>query len=419
MILEKEAKQFKDFESSTFVTTNQLSKILDKRNEFKEDLVRVFKTDEQETEILKIGNAKFLLESINDLDNQCEKIDIVSKIKDINLHKILEKEKAIFEIFSISNNFILSKNKSDLLIAETRYSAKNDLLDYYNFSKFANYCRDNDFDKLIDTIKNHLKSENADNIEEKSLRLVYKLDENTFYIRAITSSKDYRDFGINFSVFVALVALGRYVEESKNEVYIDNYVVDDSELYISFSMRNQVKVNKNLSLSFNLILENDEVKRNSVSFNGVFKLKFEDNDKFSEIYIRPRGLKTEDNNYPIDLLTFAHRGKVDSIFEKTKNLPKLIDFFISQVSEDAKKISDIKNPDDVKRFISEKISNSRKPEFKTHKAAIVKKLTSINVDNTFKLFELLREVEDLFEHDDVISRNFWRTKLYESLIERK
>ncbi|MBW3130756.1 hypothetical protein [Hymenobacter profundi] len=419
MILEKEAKQFKDFESSTFVTTNQLSRILDKRDEFKEDLTRVFKISEQETEVLKIGNAKFLLESIHKLDNQCEKIDIITKIKDINLQKILEKEKAIFEIFSISDNFILSKNKSDLLVAETRYSAKNDLLDYYNFSKFANYCRDKDFDKLIDTIKEYLKSKNIDNVEEKNLRLVYKLDDNTFYIRAITSSKDYRDFGINFSVFVALVALGRYAEDSKNEVYIDNYVVDDSELYISFSMRNQVKVNKNLSLSFNLILENDEVKRNSVSFNGVFKLKFEDNEKFSEIYIRPRGLKTEDNNYPIDLLTFAHRGKVDSIFEKTKNLPKLIDFFISQVSEDAKKISEIKNPDDVKRFISDKISNSRKPEFKIHKAEIVKKLTSINVDNTFKLFELLREVEDLFEHDDVISRNFWRTKLYESLIERK
>jgi hypothetical protein len=67
----------------------------------------------------------------------------------------------------------------------------------------------------------------VDNNEERSLRLVYKYDDEKFYIRALTSSKDYKDFGINFSVFVALVALGRYVEESKNDVFIDNYVVDD------------------------------------------------------------------------------------------------------------------------------------------------------------------------------------------------
>ena len=43
----------------------------------------------------------------------------------------------------------------------------------------------------------------------------------------------------------------------------------------------------------------------------------------------------------------------------------------------------------------------------------------ITVDNTFKLFELLRDVEELFEHNDVVSRDFWRAKLYEALIEKK
>lgn len=42
-----------------------------------------------------------------------------------------------------------------------------------------------------------------------------------------------------------------------------------------------------------------------------------------------------------------------------------------------------------------------------------------NVDNIFALFELLRNVEDLFEHTDVISKDFWRTKIYESLTEKK
>ncbi|GAB2786336.1 hypothetical protein HNQ93_002876 [Hymenobacter luteus] len=418
MILESESSKKDDFESNSFVTAKQLLGILEKRNEFKEDLQKIFEIDENKNEVFKIGNASYLLSSLNRLDKQCEKIDITSKIKNIYLSKILEEEKALFEVFSTNDNFIRSKTKSDLLIAETRYSAKNDILDYFNFSKFANYCRDKEFDSLINTIKEYLRDKNSNNEEEKNLRLIYKNSDEKFYIRAFTSGNGYKDFGINFSVFFALVALGRYVETSKNEIFIDNYRVDDSTLYVSFSMKNQVRVSNNLHLSFNLILENDEIKRSSVSFNGVFKLKFEDNSKTSQIYIRPKGIKTDEYNHPVDLLTFPHRGKVETIFDKTKQLPQLIDFFIKQVSDDAKKIANIQNPDDVRKFISEKVKNSKNQEFKTYKDAVYKKLTTINVDNTFKLFELLREVEELFEHDDVISRNFWRTKLYESLIER-
>ena len=43
----------------------------------------------------------------------------------------------------------------------------------------------------------------------------------------------------------------------------------------------------------------------------------------------------------------------------------------------------------------------------------------ITADNTFNLFEVFRQVEELFENEDVISRDYWREKLYESLIEKK
>ena len=43
----------------------------------------------------------------------------------------------------------------------------------------------------------------------------------------------------------------------------------------------------------------------------------------------------------------------------------------------------------------------------------------LTVDNTFNLFEIFREIDELFDNDDVVSRDYWREKLYESLIERK
>jgi len=419
MILDKQTLDAKEFDTQSFVTTKELVNILDQDEEFKEGLIKTFKVDTDKTEVLKIGNARQLLSSISLLDSQCKKIDIVTKSKDVNLYKLLDAEKALFEILGIDDKFILKKNKSDILIAETRYLAKTDLLEQFHFSKFANYCRDMKFDDLIDRIKSYLKIKNANNEELQKLRLVYKNEDNKFYIRAKTSSQDYKNFGINFSVFVALMSLNDYVEKTKNEIFINNYVVDDSNLYVSFALKNRFVINNKLTLSFNLLLENDEVKRSAVSFNGIFKLKYAEKNRSSEIYLKPKGYKSEDVNYPTDLLTYPHRGSVRSVFEKIESLPTLINHYITQIKNDAERISAIENPDDVRKLISDKIKYAKKPEFKEYKGKVFNKLISISVDNTFKLFELLRQVEELFEHDDVISKDFWRTKLYEALIERK
>ena len=48
---------------------------------------------------------------------------------------------------------------------------------------------------------------------------------------------------------------------------------------------------------------------------------------------------------------------------------------------------------------------------------IIKKLASMEVNSVFELFGLLRKVEELFG-DDIKSKNFWRQKLYDALINR-
>lgn len=118
-------------------------------------------------------------------------------------------------------------------------------------------------------------------------------------------------------------------------------------------------------------------------------------------------------------MTYKHAGNTRNVFEKIKELPNLIDFYISQVSDDAIKISEIKNPKDVRLHLANKINNARKPEFLKYKKPVFNKLMKLTVDNTFNLFEIFREIDELFDNDDVVSRDYWREKLYESLIERK
>ncbi|WP_336685909.1 hypothetical protein [Chryseobacterium bernardetii] len=418
MILQKRELHFKDFDAQSFVKVNKLLN-LEIKEEYKEELKELYSLEENREQVLKIGNAKSLIDALLDLDNACLKIDIESKIRNIQLKRLFEKEKAIFEIFEIDNELINSRTHSDILEVETAYSAKHDILEYYSLSKFANYCRDLDYEDLVDSIKNYLKVKNESNEDECSLRILYHNEQEKYYLRAITSKDGYKDYGINFSVLIALIALNKYVEDNSEEIFINTFVVDDSTTYISFQLNNSITLNSNLSLRFSLILENDEIKRNAVSFNGMFTLTFKDNNRESEIFLKPKGMKSDENSFVSDLLTYRHSGGIDNVVEKIEKLPELIKEYIGQVAEDAKKIIEIQNPNDVKKLIANKVKYSKKPEFKIYKDQIFNKLMGNNVDNIFALFELLRNVEDLFEHTDVISKDFWRTKIYESLTEKK
>jgi hypothetical protein len=419
MILETERFDSNGFSIDSFITVNQLLKILEKDNEYREELKNVFHINEEATKVIQVGNAKSLVYSLLRLNSECDKIDIVSAIKDIELKRLLEDEKAILGIYSITDKNVLQINKSDILEVETKYSSKNDFLDYYHFSKFANYCRDLEYDDLIRNIYEYLKRNNRENTDVKKLRLVYKYSDGKFYLRAITSAGIYKNYGTNFSVFVALLVLTKYFEDSKNEVYIDHYVVDDSNLHVSFSLSQKATVSEALSIEFKLILENDEIKRESVSFNGLCKLIYNRGADESEIFIKPRGLKLHDDSYPVDLLSYKHVGDVKSVFNKMQELPKLINFFITQVREDSVRISKITQPDEIRKYLKDKASAARKEEFKAYKGIVVNKLASITVDNIFGLFKLLQEVEKLFNHDDIVALDYWRTKIYETLIEKE
>jgi len=420
MILENQKANFgSDYDSESFVNVRQLTELWMK-DQLKEDLSELYSLLNKVSEPIKIGNSKSLIATLNALDSQCKKIDIDTEVRNVYLDKMLDNEKAIFDILGINDEFILEKNKSsDLLKTETAYSAKNDLLDIFSLSKFANYCNGNEYEDLIEKINSYLKDKNIKNTTPLKLRLIYRNEDGKFFIRAYTSANGYKDFGINFSIFVALMAINKYTAKTKEEFFVENYVINDSKLYISFRKKNETELNKNLSLRFGLTLENDEIKRNAVSFNGVFTLVYKKGDKQSEVVVRPKGMKSDEESFPTDLLTYRHQGKVETVLEKVEKLPVLIEKYISQISKEAKDITEKKNPDSIRELIAKKIKDGRKSEFKPHKQEVLKELNKIKVDNMFKLFELLGSIEKLFEQEDVVSVDYWRSKLYEALIEKK
>ena len=167
-----------------------------------------------------------------------------------------------------------------------------------------------------------------------------------------------------------------------------------------------------------MILENDEIKDSAVRFNGVFKLTYTDGDKSSYLLLRPKSFKdSEALSYRTDMLTYTHAMNVCTVHEKMKKLPLYISQYVGQTIENAKVIVDIKNPNEVKDFISEKVRRARDEHFIKHKGDVMKKLATIHVNSIFDLFEALRSVEELFG-DDIKSKDYWRSRLHNLLLYR-
>ena len=391
--------------------------VLSRNNEYVDKVLECFSVDRSKEKVIQIGNVKNLLEDISILDSMAEKKDVRVKVRDIVLDKMLEEEAALFTLYGISDLDLVKKLHADHIQVESRYSAKNDVLEIHKLGKFANFCRDNKWSDLLDYINEYIRN-HTQNDEFCSARLIRPIESDRYLLRAVTSDKVYRNYGINFSVLVALLSVNRYAISTKSDVFIDNYQIDDSRVYLSFRLGAPVRISDNLELSFSLILENDEIKDSSVSFSGVFQLMYTSGGRNTNITLRPNTSHYPgEMSYNTDMLTYTHSMSVEKVYDRISNLPLYIEKYVSQVAKYAKAIIDIKNPNEVKSFIVEKVSKAKKDEFSKYKEEVLRRLAAIESNSIFDLFEALRSVEELFG-EDIVSREYWRKKLFNLLFSR-
>lgn len=412
-------KHYSQEEPQSLANLKQTYSVLSQDNEFIDEVLDCFalKNDEQTMKKpLLIGNVKYLLADISELDKQTGKIDAIVNLKNIYLEKILENDHVLFNIYEIQEEELIKKLNADSLTVESQYSARTDIMEYYNFSKFASFLHANKMDTYARQIWETLrKSAIQDN--KCMARLIYHIEDNKYYIRAVASENGYKRYGINFSVFVALLAVNEYVENKQEHAFIESYEIDDSRITMSIQFDRRIRLDDDMYLTLNLSLENDEIRQSSVILNAEFRVVYKKEGKESDIFIKPTNYLKEHGAYSQDMLTYSHGVNVKTAISKISELPKMIDKYIDQVSKDAVAIKSIKEPQMVKEYIQQKIQNARKEDFVGYKPEIIRKLASMEVNSVFELFELLRKVEELFG-DDIKSKNFWRQKLYDALINK-
>ncbi|MBQ3742268.1 MAG: hypothetical protein II858_00265 [Bacteroidales bacterium] len=418
-IINSTINRFHQEEPHSFASLKQTVSILSHDNEFVDKVLDCFSimTDEQTIKKpLQIGNVRHLLEDISELDQQTKKIDVIINLKDIYLERVLDNDHVLFHLYGITDPELIKAIKADHIIVESQYSARTDIMEYYQFSKFASFLHSNNMDEFAQLIWEKIRV-HANREKKCMARLIYHIAEDKYYIRAVASESGYKKYGVNFSALVALLAVDKYVKDHQEQAFIESYDIDDSHILMSIQFNRKILLEDDMYLTLNLALANDEIRQSSVTLNAEFRVVYKKDDKESDIILKPTSYQKEHGTYSEDMLTYSHGMNVETAIERISDLPALIDKYITLISKNAIAIKSIKNPKQVKDFIQQRIQLSRKEEFIGYKAAVVQKLASIEVNTIFDLFELLRSVEDLFG-DDIKSKSFWRQKLYDALINR-
>ncbi len=413
-IIDEKNRRFSDLgDVNSMATMGRTIRVLSKDNEFVEEVLGNFLiTEEDYHEVIPIGNLKNLLDDIEENDSQILKFDAQIYLRNVYPEKYLEDGAAVFDILGIKDPRILKDVEADHLKVETCYSAKTDFFEFFKMGKFANSLIEKKKDYLIRMNMDDLRKDNSDRV---SARLIKMVDGGDYFLRAITSETMYKNYGINFSLLVAILALRNYVKRSGENVYVSSYQVDDSRISASFSLAKKVPVSDCMDLSFNLILRNDEIKQSSVSMNGAFRLTYRENERETSLEMVPSSYKGLNKTYQADMLTYSHSMNVRTVYEKISCLSHIMDEYVKQVSILAPQIVEKKNPAEIKNYVIDKVNAAKQDYFLKYKSDVVKKLVAIDVKTVFDLFEALRSVEELFG-DDIQSRVYWQKKLFDILV---
>lgn len=379
---------------------------------FKEDLHRLFGVEKVKDDKLMILGLSLVMKSIISKDREFQKIDIQSHPSNIEMEGYDPDNPSSLKLrFSnLPDDF-----EEESIEVYTVYNAGHEYLDgTYQLDRFATFCIKNGFESLIQSNISFLNEQFADKEQGlKNYRLL-KNREGNYFLRAITSASLYKDYNIRFSLFVAIMTLNRLVKRkslSFNLVYCE---YSESHIKLHLETGKTSSLTGLGTLKFLLEMTNDEIKRESFKFSGLFSVFFSSKGKEYEIGMQPdpskRLIKTS-------LISIRHSLRTESVYQELNKLESYIENAESEMREQIQGISKAKNPDHIRFKLKEILDRSRDEGIKLNKDRISKILNS-KITKMSELLEMMGKVNELVP-SEFETKQYLRYLYYDLLSERK
>ena len=400
----KDYLTFKDLiDDRVLVRLSQCLELI-KGSEFEEDLISLFNFERIKDESIAITGLSKVIKSILLRDRQFKKMDLKSHISKVTCIQNID-------VNTVKLRF---NDASDLgmtfIDAKTAYSTKKEYFEgFYKMDKFANFCiSEGHFDLLQENIE-YLNSKYEDsNSHIKNFRLL-RDQEGEYYVRAITSTSQYYDYNIRFSLFVTIIALHNLIKSTGYAFEISRCEYSESFIQVYFQKDNATNIPNVGTLSFVLEMSNDEIKREAFKFSGLFTLKTSDSKNQVNIFLKPKRIKTK-------LISIRHNFLPSTVIEQLQELSNFIEEAEKEMKEDMIELNSIKNPDHLRFFLLRKIESAQNKELSQFKPQI-KETLDVKIYKINELLLLMGKVDEIVT--DLEVKEYLRYLFYEILRDKK
>ncbi|ASU35835.1 hypothetical protein [Mucilaginibacter xinganensis] len=365
-------------EDNTLVTIKKSLKLIE-GTEYYNQLIDLFKIDVESSEIIPLKGLNTLINSILAKDQQFKKFDYQVNLSDVSLNRFTESGSAILNILLSKDQ--TSEDKEKVVIAETVYNSKSDYFESaYKLDTFAKFCQKEGHLRLlkdnIDHLNEHYHNSNDFN---KNFRLLK--DQEGTYVRAITSTSHYNNYGNRFSLFVAIISLKNLMTSKGLSFKINRAEYDESVINVFFEKTGVKNIKGVGQVKFIVEMSNDEIKRGAMKFAAVFSIIANGH----EVYVKPEKLKTE-------LVSIQHNFKTDTVFKYLGSLNDFIEQAETEVMNDIGELGNINKPDELRHLLLRKVEAAKNIDVKKNKVTITKLLQN-KINSLSELIVLMNKVD--------------------------
>lgn len=401
--MEKFYKKKLSASSDTGVNFSELVELLE-GHELKEQILEQIDYESYKDQFITVPGAKTLVNTQKIINKRFKKEDLIHKINETSIYKD--------EVFTInfpnltSSPYLSDIMKNGVLQTEPIYSSQRDFFaELYGMDKYAGNLIKNGQRNIVEYNVNAIQ-----NIvdKKKKFRILHDLSDDTFYLRAITSSGNYFNYDNNITIVVALFALHNEMLENDISYSLSQCEYNESFIRIFFKS-NAIKELKDIGhINYLVEISNDEIKREALKFSGICSIMFGKNNE-KEIFIQPKEIKSK-------VFSIKHNQTPENAIKELTNFGKIEEVHDS-ITKDILKIVTIKNPDQIKHLVKTKVENALNQDIKAYKFDILNELKN-HIDTVVKLLDTFHKIE-LLAGEDINAIEYIRYIFYQSLIERR
>ncbi|SHN20424.1 hypothetical protein [Flavobacterium xinjiangense] len=358
---------------------------------YKEKMYAEFEIDKIKNEIITIDFIDIIYKRIKYFITNYKRKSIKAEIKHISVFEemlVIDGEKKKEIVFQFDEYVVVDEVKENLKTV-AKYDSKNTYLDEYVMTKYANSLFENGLSGLARQNIQYFKdlASSSDNYNKhRSYRLVE--NEGVTYLRGITSTNKYYEYGVDFAFVSSMLAFHDFMKKNSGVEYkINSAHINESKLEIIVDERFKKDAGEFGKVSTAIKVSTNDLGKGSLNFLNIINIGKDNKDGF---YLFPKENRFESNRVKI-----SHTTKPENVFATLKSMQNILntsDRFIKELKE----VKTIKTPDELRMKIQAKIDGPRSSFGHIKRLSDIFKTKIDNeITNLSTLLEMCNKAEEL------------------------